>query len=277
MNINPVDLSVRNILIIDSNTEECERLRVNLSKHGYQVQVINQGEIARQVVPVLLPDLVLLAINLPDTNGFEVCTFLKAKAESRDIPVIFISDKYESSELLKAFSNGGIDYIAKPWIDSELLARIEAQISAYGVQKQLHAQNQLLQEEITSRISIEKSLEQHNQLLQNEINNRLAIESSLKEQNQLLKKQIKTDQDSNFFLQKSKQSYWGKINLSSLNILEKVQQMIEDLESSTHLVKTLVESSDIELDILIKKISQNCHNLHQMIQELREVLQIRDH
>lgn len=129
--MNSVELSARNILIIDGNSERSQAWRTNLTKQGYQVRVVNEGAMAIQTVPVLLPDLILLSVTLPDLTGFDVCSDLKSNPEIADIPIIFITDKYQSSELVKAFNNGAIDYLTKTVTEIEMLARVDAQITAY--------------------------------------------------------------------------------------------------------------------------------------------------
>src|SRR5207237_3307777 len=84
-----------------------------------------------------LPDLILLDIVMPDLDGYEVCTRLKADDRTRDIPVIFISAVDEVLDKVKAFDSGGVDYIVKPFQPEEVLARIQTHLSLRRLQKHL--------------------------------------------------------------------------------------------------------------------------------------------
>jgi PAS domain S-box-containing protein len=97
------------------------------------------------------PDLILLDIMMPQMDGYEVCSQLKASERTRDIPVIFISSKHETFDKLTAFYVGGADYLTKPFQVEEALARIENQLKIRRLQKQLIEQNARLSQEKTER------------------------------------------------------------------------------------------------------------------------------
>jgi DNA-binding NtrC family response regulator len=94
------------------------------------------------------PDLVLLDVMMPDLDGFTVCERLKAKAGTRDVPVIFITALHETLDKVRAFSAGGVDYITKPFEPRELLARVNTHLALRAAQRELEAQNARLREEI---------------------------------------------------------------------------------------------------------------------------------
>jgi PAS domain S-box-containing protein len=97
------------------------------------------------------PDLVLLDIIMPQMDGFEICSQLKASERTRDIPVIFLSVKGETFDKVKAFSVGGADYITKPFEVEEAVARVENQLKIWRLQKQLMEQNARLSQEKRDR------------------------------------------------------------------------------------------------------------------------------
>ena len=92
------------------------------------------------------PDLILLDIQMPGINGFEVCKRLQQHEQTRDIPVIFISALDEVLDKVEAFEAGGADYITKPFQILEVLARIEHQLKLRRQHKQLAAVNRLARE-----------------------------------------------------------------------------------------------------------------------------------
>ena len=83
--------SLKNILIVDDTPANLHLLTGILSRHGYEVRPVPNGRFALQAVQLAPPDLILLDINMPELNGYEVCQRLKADEKTRNIPVIFIS------------------------------------------------------------------------------------------------------------------------------------------------------------------------------------------
>jgi diguanylate cyclase (GGDEF)-like protein len=117
-----------------------------------------------------LPDLVLLDINMPNINGFEVCQKLKSGDRTRDIPIIFVSARDEVLDKVQAFSLGGVDYITKPFQIAEVLARVENQLTLRRLQQQLQAQNEQLKQEIDHRVVAETLLQEANKKLEQLVN-----------------------------------------------------------------------------------------------------------
>lgn len=152
-----------NILIVDDTPENLRLLSTMLAEKGYKVRSVINGEMALMGVKAAPPDLILLDINMPEMNGYEVCQTLKAEPQFCEIPVIFISALDEVLDKVKAFSIGGVDYITKPFQFEEVLARIENQLALRHLQKQLQEQNQRLQQEINDRIQAELALQRSEQ------------------------------------------------------------------------------------------------------------------
>ncbi|MFM7191817.1 MAG: response regulator, partial [Microcystaceae cyanobacterium] len=106
------------ILIVDDSPENLRVLSFMLSTQGYEVKKAVSGRFALQSIEVINPDLILLDINMPDMDGYEVCQIFKEKCQVNhwpDIPVIFISASHGVLDKVKAFRVGGPDYIAKPF------------------------------------------------------------------------------------------------------------------------------------------------------------------
>ncbi|PCI27033.1 MAG: hypothetical protein COB67_09585 [SAR324 cluster bacterium] len=115
---------LKTILVVDDEPANLDILVDTLSQN-YEVMVAVNGSNALEIVAEQQPDMILLDIMMPDIDGFQVCTMLKADAISRDIPVIFITAKTDVESILKGFQLGGFDYVTKPFIIGELLARIK--------------------------------------------------------------------------------------------------------------------------------------------------------
>jgi adenylate cyclase len=122
-----------------------------LTQQGYQVRKAINGQIALKGAQMAPPDLILLDINMPEMNGYEVCQKLKSLPETGKIPVIFISALDEALDKVKAFEVGGVDYITKPFQVAEVLARIENQLNQTRLNSQLEKRNIQLQKEIRDR------------------------------------------------------------------------------------------------------------------------------
>ncbi|HEV8551000.1 MAG TPA: response regulator, partial [Polyangiaceae bacterium] len=92
-----------NILVVDDTAENLRLLASMLGAQGYEVRPVTNGRQALQAVERDPPDLVLLDINMPEMNGYEVCTALKARERSRDVPVIFLTALGDIADKVRAF------------------------------------------------------------------------------------------------------------------------------------------------------------------------------
>jgi phosphoserine phosphatase RsbU/P len=135
------------ILVVDDLPTNVILLTSMLLKLGYQVRKATSGEMALEAIDAALPDLILLDINMPNMDGYQVCQILKSQEKTSDIPVIFISTLDEIMDKLKAFNVGGVDYITKPFQLVEVQARIRTHIALRQLQKELQIKNLLLEAE----------------------------------------------------------------------------------------------------------------------------------
>lgn len=136
--------SKSDILLVDDNRENLRLLSTMLSDSGYSVRKAINGTLALRAIDMLKPDLILLDINMPDQNGYEVCRKLKENPYTEDIPVIFLSALDEVSDKIKGFEVGGVDYITKPFEIQEVLARVENQLTIFWQKKKLIKQQEKL-------------------------------------------------------------------------------------------------------------------------------------
>lgn len=168
------ELSTNNILIVDDTPDNLRLLSKTLTKEGYQVRCAINGSIALLTIKTKIPDLILLDVNMPDIDGFEVCQQLKTSELTKDIPIIFISASGHINDKLKAFESGGIDYINKPFQIPELLSRVSSQLNLQNLRNQLLQKNQLLQVEIYNRLAAETEIRQLNFDLEHRVQQRTA-------------------------------------------------------------------------------------------------------
>ena len=145
------------ILVVDDTRENLLLLATMLSESGYRVRKAINGTLALGAVEVAKPDLILLDINMPDINGYEVCRRLKSDPQTADIPVIFISALDEVLDKVKAFDLGGVDYIAKPFEIQEVLVRVNTHLTISLQQKKLTEQNAWLQLLLTTTKAISEA------------------------------------------------------------------------------------------------------------------------
>jgi signal transduction histidine kinase len=130
-----------NILVVDDTPQNLRLLVSILQKQGYEVRPVPNGKLALSGARGFLPDLILLDIMMPEMDGYEVCSQLKADARTKNIPVIFISAIDELVDKVKAFEVGGVDYITKPFQVEEVLARVETHLALQRLQKNLQNKN----------------------------------------------------------------------------------------------------------------------------------------
>src|SRR5438128_12541799 len=116
-----------------------------LKTRGYKVRPVPSGKLALQAAQRDPPDLILLDINMPEMNGYEVCEHLKADETLKAIPIIFISALTEPLDKVKAFAIGGVDYLTKPFQMEELHARVETHLKLRRLQIELQEYSRRLE------------------------------------------------------------------------------------------------------------------------------------
>ena len=139
------------IMIVDDNPANLKLLEDMLSQQGHAVRSFPLGRLAVAAAARIPPDLILLDINMPEMNGYEVCERLKAARELADIPIIFLSALNETRDKVKAFHSGAVDYISKPFQFEEVHARVETHLKLHDLQRALKAQNERLEQAVATR------------------------------------------------------------------------------------------------------------------------------
>ncbi|MEW7977160.1 MAG: response regulator [Candidatus Sedimenticola endophacoides] len=130
--------------MVDDTPANVSLLYEILSGGGYEVRVALSGEIALQSIREAPPDLLLLDVVMPHTDGFAVCRELQRDGRTRDIPILFISALDAVTEKVRAFAAGGVDYITKPFQSEEVLARVGTHLERLHYQRRLQAGNEEL-------------------------------------------------------------------------------------------------------------------------------------
>jgi two-component system, sensor histidine kinase and response regulator len=154
-NIPPIvdesELHPGNIMIVDDHPGNLKVLGEMLRWDGYAVRSFLAGRLALAAVDEEPPDLILLDINMPEMNGYEVCERLKSNADYSHIPVIFLSGRSEIEDKVAAFRSGAVDYISKPFQFQEVHARVEAHLKLHALRRALKRQNEHLEEAVKAR------------------------------------------------------------------------------------------------------------------------------
>jgi two-component system sensor histidine kinase/response regulator len=139
------------IIAVDDQPENLKLLEDMLRQRGYVVRSFPRGRLALAAASQHPPDLILLDINMPEMDGYEVCERLKADRRLAGIPVIFLSALNESEDKVRAFRSGGVDYISKPFQVDEVQARVETHVRLHRLQRALQVHNDRLEDVVASR------------------------------------------------------------------------------------------------------------------------------
>jgi two-component system sensor histidine kinase/response regulator len=141
----------RDIMIVDDNPANLKLLGDMLVQRGHEVHSFPLGRLALAAAIAHPPDLILLDVNMPEMDGYEVCSHLKSTDRLSCIPVIFLSALNDTQDKVKAFRSGAVDYISKPFQFVEVHARVETHLELYALQQALQVQNERLEEAVAVR------------------------------------------------------------------------------------------------------------------------------
>jgi two-component system cell cycle response regulator len=134
-----------NLLLIDDSEAQSNKIKEALERLGYRVTVAFSGVEGLRLARQTSPDLVLLDVVMADIDGFAVCRWLKMNAETRDIPVIMLTVRTALADRVEGLNIGADDYLAKPFEDEELEARIFAALRVKAAHSELRDRNQQLE------------------------------------------------------------------------------------------------------------------------------------
>src|SRR5881409_1965877 len=131
------------ILVVDDTPANIQTVAAILKGQGYQLSVATNSKQALDVLEKIRPDLILLDVMMPELDGFETCQRIKSAEAWRDIPVIFLTAKTDTADIVKGFEMGAVDYVGRPFNAHELLARVNTHLT-FDQQVRVHAGQQLV-------------------------------------------------------------------------------------------------------------------------------------
>lgn len=151
-----------NILIVDDNPDNINLLAEILYTDGLNFIVATNGKEAVDAAKLKLPDLILLDIMMPVMDGFEVIDILKKDAATVEIPIIFLTARKITDDIVKGFELGAVDYVTKPFNEKELLSRVHTHLALKDSKEEISEQKRLIQlkhDEITASINYAKVIQ----------------------------------------------------------------------------------------------------------------------
>jgi DNA-binding NtrC family response regulator len=133
------------ILLVDDVPANLAVLGATLEANGYEVLAVPNGRTALTVAAKARPGLILLDVLMPDLDGLETCRRLKADPATSEIPIIFITARSETENIVAGFAAGGVDYIVKPFQAEEVASRVATHLQLSRLTRQLQAKNRALE------------------------------------------------------------------------------------------------------------------------------------
>ena len=132
------------ILIVDDTIKNLQVLGTILKVENYKIAVATNGNQAISIANDTNPDLILLDVMMPELDGFQTCKKLKSIPGTKDIPVIFLTAKVETEDIIEGFKAGAVDYITKPFNSYELKARVKTHVELKISKDLLEQKNAIL-------------------------------------------------------------------------------------------------------------------------------------
>jgi len=254
------DEKKKSILIIDDHPNNL-KLISTLLDGKYNVIIANSGLKGLKTIEKKVPDLILLDINMPEMNGFQVCDILKKDANTKNIPIIFLTANTDFESIAKGFDVGAIDYITKPFNSKEVLVRINTHIQLSESIITIKSQNEAL-------LKAKDALDKKNQEL---ISALFSLEERTKNISELNQRLKKSEHHLMATVEKLEQSNSEKDKLFSI--------IAHDLRSPFQgflgITKIFVEDntdafSKEELNEIFLSMNQNAQKLYELLENLLE-------
>ncbi|HPE24533.1 phosphate regulon transcriptional regulator PhoB [Albidovulum sp.] len=123
-----MSLPAPNVLVVEDEAAQREILAYNLEAEGFRVRIARDGEEAMTMISEEMPDIVVLDWMMPNVSGIEVCRRLRARSETKAVPIIMLSARSEEFDRVRGLETGADDYVVKPYSVMELMARIRTQL-----------------------------------------------------------------------------------------------------------------------------------------------------
>jgi signal transduction histidine kinase len=143
------------VLIVDDNPNNIQVVATIMAEYGYELGIAMNATEAYKFLEANTPELILMDADMPEVNGFEVCSTLKKDLLYQNIPIIFLTAKSDKEDVVNAFDLGAVDYITKPFNRKELIARVRTHLSLKRTKDELEKKN----------LELEKALEMKDEFL----------------------------------------------------------------------------------------------------------------
>lgn len=254
--------STPKILLVDDIPANLELL-ISYLGEKYNTAIARNGETALKRAEKYQPDLILLDIQMPEMDGFEVCAKLKESETTKDIPIIFMSARTETTDKLRGFELGGQDYITKPINGYELIARINTHLTLKRIQEELRKKNEDLQNREQQRKRVE-------QILQHDIKSPLQAiigipdlilsENNLSDEQKMLLDMILESADRILDMVNSSLTLY-KIENNTYNANFEPVSLIEELEKVIRSRKIVMNKQHISLTINNRSVQKSDYAL----------------
>lgn len=145
---------MKKVMIIDDNQTNLKMLDLILTKSGFRTDCVVKPEFALELIKETKPNLILLDVNMPVINGFQLCKQIKKERDIRDIPIIFVSALSDVKYIAGGLALGAVDYITKPIKAEEVVARVSVQMELAKSKKKLEKENAGLQTQLLEKFDL---------------------------------------------------------------------------------------------------------------------------
>ena len=270
-----VDLTDCTILIVDDVITNIDILVNGLADEPYDIAVAVDGANALELVPSLLPELILLDIVMPCMSGYEVCKILKADKKTKNIPIIFLTALDQTTNKSLGFEAGAIDYITKPFDILEVKSRIKTHLELGLSQKMLTKQNEMLDQRIKERTQELTDANKKLKRVQIEVIMRLGLATEMRDDAtgshvQRIREMVELIANK-FGIDKDKSKEWGlastmhdvgKVGISDQVLLKPGRLTPEEFEiikTHTTIGAKILDNSDSDLIQIAQMIALNHH------------------
>lgn len=161
------------ILLVDDIKANLIALKALLESHDFEVDTASSGEEALRKILQNDYDLVILDVQMPEMDGYEVAEAINSLEQTRDIPVLFLSAaKIDKRFITKGYESGGVDYVTKPFDNDLLLLKIKSFLRTYEQKRNLKMIQEVLRREIDIRKKTKEELERSNLMLEQKVQER---------------------------------------------------------------------------------------------------------
>ncbi|MBN1527500.1 MAG: response regulator [Thermoleophilaceae bacterium] len=142
------------VLIVDDEPANLRLLATVLKREGLVPRPVPSGRLAIEAAVADPPDLVLLDVRMPEMSGFEVCRWFKQDERLRQIPVVFLSGLQGTDDKVEAFRVGAVDFVAKPFQDQEVLARVKTHLRLRRLQVEMVSHTEELERRVAEQVKV---------------------------------------------------------------------------------------------------------------------------